>query len=180
MKSQGVCECKKGVGFTPLEITSLTRMSKKERKKREKRISLTGFTLVELMIVIAILALLIAGAVPLAVNFYNLRNLDVQEQHIVQALRRAQLKAMSGEADSAFGVYIVPGQYVLFKGDSYATRDPAYDEVFNLPANLSVSGLSEVVFSKLNGTTTNTGNITLTIGNRTKVININEMGRINY
>lgn len=132
------------------------------------------------MIIIGILALLITISLPLTINFYKTRALDVHEQGIVQTLRRAQLKAMSVEADSSFGAYITSGQYVLFKGSSYATRDPAYDEVFDLPDNLQVSGLSEVVFSKLRGTPSDTGTIILTIDNQTETININEIGRINY
>ena len=139
-----------------------------------------GFTLVELMIVIGILILLIAGSSSLAINFYRDRQIDVHENGIVQVLRRAQLKAMSIETDSSFGIYIAPNQYVLFKGNSYTTRDPTYDEVFNLPKNLSITGISEIVFSKLRGTPSGTGNITLIINDKSETININEVGRINY
>jgi len=132
------------------------------------------------MIVIGILILLIAGSSSLAINFYRTRQLDVHENGIVQALRRAQLKAMSVEADSSFGIYIVPNQYVLFKGNSYTARDPTYDEVFNLPQNLSITGISEIVFGKLRGVPSDTGNIILIINNESEIININEVGRINY
>lgn len=139
-----------------------------------------GFTLVELVLVIGILALLIVVSLPLAINFYKTRQFDVHENGIVQALRRAQLKAMSVEEDCAFGVHITSDQYVLFRGNSYAMRDSAFDEVFDLPGNLQVSGISEIVFSKLRGIPFSTGAITLTIDNQSEAININEMGRINY
>lgn len=130
--------------------------------------------------VLGILALLIVISLPLAINFYNTRSLDIYEQGIVQALRRSQLKAMAVENDSSFGVYITSTQYVLFKGGSYLGRDANFDEVSNLPKNLLISGLSEIVFSKLNGTTADTGTITLTVGEKVETININELGRINY
>lgn len=130
--------------------------------------------------VIGILAFLIIVSLPLAISFYKTRQLDVYEQSIVQALRRAQLKAMSVERDSSFGVYIASDKYVLFKGNSYDIRDSAFDEIFDLPDNLSISGVSEVVFSKLKGVPSNTGTITLAIDNRSGTININETGRINY
>ena len=141
-----------------------------------------GFTLVELMMVMGILALLITISLPLAINFYKTRQLDVVENGIVQALRRAQLKSMAMENDSPFGVYISNDskKYILFKGSSYAARDSAYDEIFDLSANLLVSGLSEIVFSKLKGASSAIGNITLTIDSQTETININETGRIDY
>lgn len=33
-------------------------------------------------------------------------------------------------------------------GDSYATRNPLFDELYSLPQTLSVSGLTEVSFQK--------------------------------
>jgi len=133
------------------------------------------------MMAMAVLALLIAVSLPLTLSFYKTRQLDVYENGIVQALRRAQLKAMSVEADSAFGVYITLNQYILFRGNSYATpRDTTYDEVFDLPSNLPVTGLSEIIFSRLKGAPSVTGNITLTLDSKSETININEVGRINY
>ncbi|MFH1462511.1 MAG: prepilin-type N-terminal cleavage/methylation domain-containing protein [bacterium] len=139
-----------------------------------------GFTLVELLLVLGILALLMVVSLPLAADFYNNQQFDAQEQGIVQALRRAQSKAMAQELDSQFGVYIAFNQYILFKGSSYEGRDANFDETFDLPGSFQVSGLSEIVFDKLTGATSDTGTVTLTINNKTEIININEMGRINY
>ncbi len=149
-------------------------------KSKNQKIDSGGLTLVELLIVIGILVLLIITSMPMAINFYKTRTMDVSLNSIVQTLRKAQLKAMSLEGDSFFGVYLTSEKWVLFKGNSYLTRDVAYDEVFDLPKNLQLSGLSEIVFSKLRGTPSDTGNIILTIDNRTETININEVGRINY
>lgn len=139
-----------------------------------------GFTLVEVLLVLSIIILLITLTIPLGIRFYSTRQLDVSENGIVQTLRRAQIKAMSMERDSAFGVYITSEEYVLFKGDSYIARDISYDEIFDLPDNLSITGLSEIVFSKLKGTPSDTGTITLFLDNRTESININEMGMISF
>ena len=149
-------------------------------KSKNQKIDSGGLTLVELLIVIGILVLLIITSTPMAINFYKTRTMDVSLNSIVQTLRRAQLKAMSLEGDSSFGVYLTSEKWVLFKGNSYLVRDVAYDEVFDLPKNLQLSGLSEIVFSKLRGAPSDTGNIILTIDNRTETININEVGRINY
>jgi hypothetical protein len=66
-------------------------------------------------------------------------------------LRRAQSKAISGEFDSPFGVYLTNENYTLFKGQSYSQRDPQFDEVYELPAIIRVEGLSEIVFIKTEG-----------------------------
>jgi len=137
-----------------------------------------GFSLVEILIVIAILAFLLVLLAPSGIQFYRTQQLDTVTEEIVQALRKAQLNSMSVKSDSAFGVYFSSGQYVLFRGNSYLSRDQ--EEVFEILNDISFSGdISEVVFSKLNGDPNNIGNLILTLDNKTKTININSLGRIN-
>jgi len=138
-----------------------------------------GLTLSEILIVIAIIAILISFTLPLGLDFYRNQQLETQSQGVIQALRRAQLKAMSVEDDSRFGVYLTNDNYTLFKGSSYLTRDVNFDEVFDLPMIINVSGLTEVVFSKLEGKPNETGNIILSSDNLVQTININEIGRVN-
>ena len=139
-----------------------------------------GLTLSEILIVVAIIAILISFTLPLGLDFYRNQQLETQSQGVIQALRRAQLKAMSVEDDSRFGVYLTNDNYTLFKGSSYLTRDVNFDEVFDLPMIINVSGLTEVVFFKLEGKPNVTGNIILSGDSDSRTININEMGRINY
>jgi len=139
-----------------------------------------GLTLSEILIVVAIIAILISFTLPLGLDFYRSQQLETQSQGVIQALRRAQLKAMSVEDDSRFGVYLTNDNYTLFKGSSYLTRDVNFDEVFDLPMIINVSGLTEVVFFKLEGKPNVTGNIILSSDSDSRTININEMGRINY
>jgi len=139
-----------------------------------------GLTLSEILIVVAIIAILISFTLPLGLDFYRSQQLETQSQGVIQALRRAQLKAMSVEDDSRFGVYLTNDNYTLFKGSSYLTRDVNFDEVFDLPMIINVSGLTEVVFFKLEGKPNVTGNIILSGDSDSRTININEMGRINY
>ena len=142
--------------------------------------SAKGITLFEVIITIAIFTLLIAFLSPSVFDFYQEREFDVHFKSIVQSLRRAQLQSMAGEKESSFGLYFGTNYYILFKGDSYSKRDSAFDEVFELPADFLISGISEIVFSKIKGLPSEVGDIVLISGNRSGTISINKMGMINY
>lgn len=140
-----------------------------------------GFTLLEILLVIGIIAVLISISSPFLLDFYRSWQIETTGQEIVQTARRAQLKAVSGEMDSNFGVRFSANQYALFRGDSFLSRDTAYDEVFELAPGLNLSGISEIVFLKPEGKTNppEGGDIILTNGQKTFTININQLGRVN-
>lgn len=140
-----------------------------------------AFTLIEILLVVIILAVLTGLSIPVSVNFYKTQQLDVNVKGVVQSLRRAQLKAMSIESDSIFGVYLTNDSYILFKGSSFDARDISYDEVFDLPQVITVSGIQEIAFSKFEGVPVGalTGDIILNSNGDSRIININEIGRIN-
>lgn len=140
-----------------------------------------AFTLIEILLVVIILAVLAGSAIPVSINFYKTQQLDTNVKGVVQTLRRAQLKAMSIESDSIFGVYLTDDNYVLFKGNSFVARDISYDEVFDLPQIITVSGIQEIAFSKFEGVPTGglTGDVILNSDGDSRTININEIGRIN-
>lgn len=146
-----------------------------------------GFTIIEIVIVVSFLFVLVLAAVPFFQSFSVSHQLETNTQEILNALRRAQGAAMASKENSKFGVYFTtgtPASYTFFRGDSYATRDTEYDEVYTLPQTLSLSlnlgGSQEVVFGKLKGIPSVTGTVTLTsVNNETRVLNINQVGRIN-
>jgi type II secretory pathway pseudopilin PulG len=138
-----------------------------------------GFSLIEALLALLIIVFLAALIFPLSLNFYKNQQLQTHSQQILQTLRRAQLKAMAVEQDSSFGVYITNDNYTLFKGNSYATRDSQYDEVFDLPQIITVQGAPrEAVFSKFEGKPARPGNIVLSNDGESQTININGIGRI--
>ena len=138
-----------------------------------------GFTLIEILFSVALLAILVTFNLPLVLDFYKSQQLDSNTQDIIQNLRRAQLKAMSVEDAASFGVYFDNNDYTLFKGGSFATRDLQYDEVFNFPQIIAVNDVpKEIVFSKFEGLPSMTGNIVIISDGESKVISINEIGRI--
>jgi len=174
-------------GFTPhhyLEYFIVQDKNKHQIKKLSVRLSFLrnggGFTFIEFLLAMTIIAVLLTLTVPLGIRFYASQQLDTTTEEMVQALRRAQLKSMS-QAEYSFGVYVgsgQSGQYVLFRGGSYGSNDD--EEVFDVSGSISFSGLSEVVFSRLNGIPSVIGDIILTSENGTRIININQAGRMNY
>ncbi len=146
-----------------------------------------GFTIIEIVIVLSILIVLILVAIPFFQSFSVSHQLETNTQDILNTLRRAQSAAMGSKENSKFGVYFTtgsPASLTFFRGDSYASRDPEYDEVYTLPQTISLSlnigGGSEIIFGKLKGAPNVTGTVTLTsVNNETRTLNINQVGRIN-
>jgi type II secretory pathway pseudopilin PulG len=138
-----------------------------------------AFTLVETLLVTGIFIILATLTLPLSLDFYKKYQLNINTEEMIQSLRRAQLKSMSIEQDSNFGIYFTNSAYTLFKGNSYNTRDNRYDEVFSLPQIVTVAGIREIVFSKFEGIPSATGSIILNNTKENKIISVNEVGRIN-
>lgn len=117
-----------------------------------------GFSLVELLIIVGILVGLIAMSVPLLTQYLVRSDLSIAAQLTRQGLSRARLLSRSGEQGGAWGY---AGSGVIFRGSSYATRDPTADEFFPLPTSVEVGGLSEVTFDRISGLPDQTGDFIL-------------------
>jgi len=139
-----------------------------------------GFTLIEVLLSVAIIGLLVGLSLPVYLSFQNRNDVDIATQTIAETLRRGCAYSRAVQADSQWGVAILPTAITLFKGSSYASRDTTADETVTLPAVATVSGLTEVVFGKLSGTPTATGTITLTSPATTRSISLNAKGMVDY
>jgi prepilin-type N-terminal cleavage/methylation domain-containing protein len=140
-----------------------------------------GFTLLEMLLSIAIMAILLGMGAPLFQSFNSRNNLDVATVETVQTLRRAQMLAQASDGDTSWGVHIVNGSLTLFQGTSYNFRTILADELFEIPTSFTISGLSDVLFTKFSGIPQNTGIITITSPeNETRTITINSKGTISY
>lgn len=141
-----------------------------------------GFSLVEMLLSIVIISMLVGLSLPVYQSFQSRNNLDLTTQTVSEMLRRAQTYARGAKADGQWGVRIVAGSAVLYKGASYASRDPSQDETVIIPAPLTVGGLGEINFSKLAAIPNTTGNITLTDANinETRTVTLNGKGMVSY
>jgi prepilin-type N-terminal cleavage/methylation domain-containing protein len=121
-----------------------------------------GFTLIEMLIVLAIAFLLFAVIGSIASNTYPKHSLRSQTYVVIQTLRQAQAMTIARKHDSVWGAHLTSNDLTLFVGASYATRNVVYDQTHTFPSGITLSGLSDVVFEAIRGTTTQTGTITLT------------------
>lgn len=130
-----------------------------------------AFTLLELLLVIGILSGVAFISIPSYRHYQVRQDLHLAAEQITQALGRAQLLSQSGKHEMPWG-YAVE-ENVIFAGDTYAMRDPAYDEFYPMSPTIQKAGLLEVTFSRLEGRPSATGTILLTsIHNETRHVSI--------
>lgn len=136
--------------------------------------------MVEVLVVIAIITLLVTVSTAGFSSFRSHENLKIAQSGVLEGIRRAQSSARDGKGDSAWGINFASNTITVFKGTSYAGRDTAFDQPLSMPAGVVLSGLTEVVFAKLTGTTANAGTITLTNNSGNSNVAINAKGTLSY
>ena len=141
-----------------------------------------GFTLVELVIVFTIALLMFSLIGTLSTNTYPKSQLRSNALMVAQTLREAQTFTISQKHDSVWGVHIAGGTMTLFAGTTYLMRNALYDRAHLFPSGISISGLTDVVFEALRGTTLQSGTITLTsvATSETITVTINQNGNVSY
>ncbi|TRZ79468.1 prepilin-type N-terminal cleavage/methylation domain-containing protein [bacterium] len=143
-----------------------------------KQKNTNAFTLLEITLVIALFAIILTVAVPYGLRFFNVEQLNGTSRELLESLRLSQSQSMSQNLDSSFGVYIEQDRFILFKGENYIGRNVQYDQIYYLPEQININGLSEIVFAKLTGLPNQSGEIILTSGGRENIIYTNNQGLI--
>lgn len=121
-----------------------------------------GFTLVEMIIVVALVTMIVALATVSFSTVTARQSLDKNTDAVVAVLAQARSLTISAKDASAYGVRLLSTGPVLFTGTTYNASDAA-NKPLVLDPRLSISdislsgGGSDVLFSKLTGTTTQSG-----------------------
>ena len=139
-----------------------------------------GFTLLELLLSVAIISLLAGLSLPVYRTLLSKNDLDISATVTASSLRRAQTLSQAVDGDTTWGIKVQSGNIVIFKGASFATRDTTFDETFDVPTTIGVSGSTEIVFAKFTGLPQTTGTINLSSETDSKTVTINEKGMVNY
>lgn len=137
-----------------------------------------GFTFIEVILVLAIIGILALLSGAFYGRFYDRVAMQNVANGVVGELQKAQLYAMEGRSASSWGIHNGSPQLILFKGGSYAGRDSAFDEIFTIYPPASVSGFTDVVFSRMTGTPSATPTIQIVTSVATQSVSINSMGVI--
>lgn len=149
-----------------------------------KRSNLKGFTTLELLIVTGILGIVATSVTLLFLSTQANNERSVITNEIISTLRKNQSLAMSGENQSAYGVFFDTSAYIEFEGDTYVEGAGENIE-HQLPAgvalqNIDFGGNAYVYFHRLTGKANETGafEIKATGLSGYSTININELGTV--
>ncbi len=140
-----------------------------------------GFTLVEVLLIMAIFGLIGGLSIPFYQSFQVTSQLDNTTEEIVQTIREAQIKSMSSEDLSDFGIHFGSQEYILFRGSTYAPAD-VYNETFEIATTMSVStgGNNDIIFSSVDGIPNVEASILVSSNNgKNHNITINGLGVVN-
>lgn len=138
-----------------------------------------GFTLIELVLVVAIVSLLGLLTLPFFSRFFNQNAVSNAVDQLTGELRKAQVYSMVGKQNGPWGVSYNSNTITLFQGNTYATRNTGLDEKFNVNPAITISGITEVDFSRLTGTPSATPVIVISGTGTSKTITLNSLGIVN-
>lgn len=103
-----------------------------------------GLTLIEVLIVIAVSLIILSAAIPIYGNLQVSTQLNEESAYIVQTLRLARGRSTNRVDGASWGVYFelraepLKDRYILYQGNSFAARNPAFDRTRELAAGLSL------------------------------------------
>lgn len=110
-----------------------------------------GFTLIEIILVIAIMIILAGITMPVVADYLRQEEVAKSVDMFYLKIKEARDLAINQVDDSSFGIAITNSSFTLFKGDGYSNRDISEDFVYVMPAQVTISGLPEINFSKVTG-----------------------------
>lgn len=135
--------------------------------------------MIEVLIAALILAIIFSLGIFVSWDFYRQYQLESESETLVSLLRYVRNFAMVNRNEADHGLYFDSNNFVVFQGPTYATRNVSEDRPFARPAGITLSGPSELVFSRLSGAIASSS-YALTAAGRQRVINVNSEGTVYY
>lgn len=147
-----------------------------DKEHMEKNKLHYGFSFIELILVISLVLLLGVMSSGFAARFLTQNSVANSGDQLVNDLRAAQMNAMVGKQNSNWGVNYSANTITLYKGNSFATRTTAFDQTFSVNSGVTISGMSDINFTRMTGIPGSTPTITITGSGETKTITVNSQG----
>lgn len=135
-----------------------------------------GLTIIELLLVLGIMMVLGGMAAVVYGRFINQNALSNVTDQLVGSLRKAQMYAASGRENNSWGVYFGSQKITMFAGADYLTRVAAFDEVYEVPTTVRLSGMSQIVFGRPAGVPGSTATVVIESNGSQKTVRVNELG----
>ncbi|MEK7185791.1 MAG: prepilin-type N-terminal cleavage/methylation domain-containing protein [Patescibacteria group bacterium] len=130
-----------------------------------------GFTLIELLLVVTIMLAIGAPSSIFFSNFLTQNAVSSTQTRLINQLRKAQMYAMMGKENGNWGVKFGSNTITLFlQGNS------AFDEKFSENPNITISGFSEIVFTKRTGLPSSIGTYNIMGNGISKQFTVNSQG----
>lgn len=155
-------------------------------------IGCSGFTLLEILISVAIVVIIASTAIPIYREFQTRNDVDIAQQTFIQAARRAQQLAQSGDSNTSWGVRYQTGAITIYREDTdltsptvtYTTRNTGADETLVVASSVTPSGRDEMNFNMLSGSLASSpgvGTLTLTSASgETRSVTVNAKGMLSW
>jgi Tfp pilus assembly protein FimT len=146
-----------------------------------------GISLIEIMVVIGLFAIIASFSAFMGIDDFRRTVSKNDIEVIMRMLSKARSQAISNvclgsscSEGQPHGFHIEQGSYTIFQGNTYNPSDSLNETVGAEGGIVSISGISDVVFSQLSGDVSSSGSIILNDQNgRTYRIDINSERR-NY
>ncbi len=140
-----------------------------------------GFSLIALMIVLSMISALSVGILFGVRTAQQKGELDRAAAGTMELLRTAREQTLAAKDDDLWGLHLTGTSVAVFKGATFMSAD----DLFTLPPGVSAAwtilgGGDDIVFDRIEGTTSNAGLVTLThaISGDSRFITILSSGEI--
>ena len=140
-----------------------------------------GFSLVEMLLSVAALGGILAIGIPFYNSAIGGSDLEKAKSVLISNLVYARTAAGAVDGDAAWGVHVGGGNIVLYKGNTYATRDVSLDQLTQVNNSIIFSGDSEITFKRFEATPNASANFSLTnSNNQTTNVSVSDAGVIDF
>jgi len=117
------------------------------------------------------------STIPFSTNFLTRSDLSNKTHELSLLLNTAKLNSISAKENSNWGVNILSSTFTLYKGNSFMNRDPAFDQSFGIPINITITQ-NDINFEKLTGNTNSVNLVLRNAINETHTVTVNQVGTI--